>query len=138
MNWDSLISAAIEVRKSAYAPYSGYLVGAAIEGADGRVWTGVNVENISYGLTVCAERAAVVKMVADGGREVVRVVVVTQDGGTPCGMCLQTLLEFCPEPGNTKILLVGTSGETRELTLHDLIPHGFRSARVKRTELAPE
>jgi len=130
---DLLFEAAIAARQNAYAPYSGYLVGAAIRDGAGIIWTGCNVENISYGLCVCAERTAVCKMVSDGGRELRAVAVATLDGGTPCGMCLQTLLEFSPDPRNVEIFAISDGGERIRYLLSDLIPHGFNSGNLKRT-----
>jgi cytidine deaminase len=124
---DELIAAAALARRSAYAPYSGYSVGAAVRSGDGRVWTGSNVENVSYGLSVCAERAAIVKMVNDGINVLAEVAVVTRDGGTPCGMCLQTMLEFVPDPSNVRVHCVTEGGQRQEFMLEELIPHGFRA-----------
>jgi len=124
---DELVAAAAEARNLAYAPYSNYSVGAAVRSKDGRVWTGANVENVSYGLSLCAERAAIAKMVNDGVTDFAAIAVVTRDGGTPCGMCLQTMLEFSPDPSNVKVVCATESGERQEYFLEDLIPHGFRA-----------
>ena len=91
---ESLIEAAQTVRTNAYAPYSVYPVGAAVLGSDGAIYTGCNVENISFGLTMCAERVAIGAMIAAGCRKVTEVAIATRDGGSPCGMCRQTLAEF--------------------------------------------
>lgn len=123
-----LVNQAELAREQAYCPYSRYAVGAAILGPNGEVWTGSNVENVSYGLTICAERTAVSKMVSDGGRQIVAVAVVTADGGTPCGMCLQTLLEFTPDPKSVEVLVSKPGGEVTRYSLADLIPHGFSSS----------
>ncbi len=128
---DPLILAAMEARANAYAPYSVYAVGAAVLAADGRIYTGCNVENVSFGLTVCAERTAVLRMVTEGCRQIMAVAVVTRDGGTPCGMCLQTMLEFSPAPGSVRIACVDEARLVTEFTLAELIPHGFK------TELRP-
>lgn len=130
----ALIAAAREVRKEAYAPYSGYAVGAAILDANGRVWTGVNVENASYGATLCAERSAVMKMVTAGVQEIAILAVATTDGGTPCGICRQVLLEFSPDPSRVRVLAAGDQGETREYSLEELIPFGFKPDLGKRTD----
>jgi cytidine deaminase len=129
-----LIQAALEASEHAYAPYSGYHVGAAIRAADGRVFSGCNVENLSYGLTMCAERSAVFQMVAAGQTEIVEIAVATKDGGTPCGACLQVLLEFSPDPDSVGVHCSGENGNVRHFTLRELIPHAFRSAEVHRTE----
>jgi cytidine deaminase len=130
-----LIQAAREVREHAYAPYSAYKVGAAILDTAGRVWVGCNLENVSYPLCVCAERNAVAQMIGSGGGDIAEVAVVTKDGGFPCGGCLQVLLEFSPDPSLVKVSAVAESGEARTHTLHELLPHGFRSPYVSRTEL---
>lgn len=125
---DELIALAAEARELAYAPYSHYNVGAAVRSSDGRLWTGANVENVSYGLALCAERSAVAKMVNAGQTAVTEVAVVTLDGGTPCGMCLQTLLEFAADPEAVIVVTKSArSGEQRSFTLSELIPHGFRT-----------
>ena len=124
-----LVRAAATAREQAYAPYSGYLVGAAAQSADGRVWTGANVENVSYPVGLCAERAALAKMVNDGITELAALAVVTRDGGTPCGMCLQFMLEFAKDPGAVKVVVAGLdSGQELHYTLADLLPHGFTIA----------
>lgn len=125
-----LIDAAGRVRANAYAPYSVYLVGAAVLDEQGRIHAGVNVENVSFGLTVCAERNAVAALAAAGGKSVIAVAVVTKDGGTPCGACRQVLAEFAPDPAQ---VLVFGRGENREwqLTLAELLPSGFRSELKK-------
>jgi len=129
-----LIDLAREARKSAYAPYSGYAVGAAVRGADGRVFVGCNVENISYGLSICAERAAIFSMICDGVREISEIAVATKDGGTPCGACLQVLLEFRPDAAAVRVRCAGDDGQEQVFSLRELIPHGFVSADVVRTE----
>jgi cytidine deaminase len=123
---EALIAAALAARGRAYAPYSGYQVGCAIV-ADGRLVEGANVENASYGLAICAERNAVTRAVIDGARAVERVAVATQSSppAAPCGMCLQTLLEFADEPERVTVMLVNPAGERRTFTLAELIPHGF-------------
>jgi cytidine deaminase len=117
-----LVKAACEVRENAYAPYSNYKVGAAILVADGRIITGVNVENVSYGLTHCAERTAVVKAVSKGLTEILAVAVCTSNAGSPCGACRQVLAEFA---GDIPVLLADTAGNARETTLHALLPDSF-------------
>ncbi|MGE3127377.1 MAG: cytidine deaminase [Fimbriimonadaceae bacterium] len=123
-----LVKEARRARAQSYCPYSKYAVGAAVQDVEGRVWSGCNVENVSFGLTVCAERAAVTKMVSEGGREILAVAVVTPDGGTPCGMCLQTLLEFAPRPDTVEVLVAKPEGEIRRYLLSELIPFGFASS----------
>ena len=119
---------------NAYAPYSAYKVGAAVLDVHGNVWNGCNVENVSYGLSVCAERSAVSRMVGEGETRLTAVAVATADGGMPCGMCLQTLLEFAVDPAGVKIWTLSDSGEVKEHTLKELIPFGFAKSDLKRTE----
>ena len=122
---DRLIAAACEVRARAYAPYSRFTVGAAVLASDGRIFTGVNVENASYGLTICAERHAVGAMVADGARRIAAVAVCTENGVTPCGACRQVLSEFAPDEGNVPVWIVNGLGDVRETSIFALIPDHF-------------
>src|SRR3954452_9850159 len=91
---DDLVQRAKAVRGNAHAPYSRYRVGAAIATKDGRVFEGCNVENASFGATICAERGAIMQMIAAGARDPIACAVVTDDGGSPCGICRQVLTEF--------------------------------------------
>ncbi|HSI72860.1 MAG TPA: cytidine deaminase [Fimbriimonas sp.] len=124
-----LVQAAREARKNAYAPYSNYQVGVALEDEHGRIHVGVNVENVSYGATICAERSAVTRMVTDGGRRVIALALCTKDGGTPCGICLQVLSEFCSL--DTRIILATEAGQIREVTFAELMPAPFASEAVR-------
>lgn len=119
---ETLIRAAREARQMAYAPYSNYAVGAALLMADGRIFTGVNVENASYGLTICAERTAVFKAVSEGARKIMAVAVCTENGGSPCGACRQVLVEFA---GDVPVFLSDAQGNTRQTTLYTLLPDHF-------------
>ena len=121
-----LVDAAIKARLNAYAPYSNYCVGAALLMADGRIVTGCNVENASYGLSMCAERSAVFAAAGAGIRTVHACVVVTADGGTPCGACRQVLSEFHDDAHPMQIIAVTPDGTTVMNTLlRDLLPNGF-------------
>ena len=121
---DALIAAALAARENAFAPYSKFRVGAAIEDAEGRIHTGCNVENATYGLTVCAERVAVFKAISEGVRKFRRVAVAadTDRLTPPCGACRQILWEFC---GDIEIVLVNLRGQTETYRLRDLFPKPF-------------
>ena len=121
-NQDKLVSLAAEARKKAHAPYSNFSVGAALLTKSGRVYTGSNVENASYGLSICAERVAVFKAVSEGEREFEAIAVVTENGVTPCGACRQVLIEF---GGDIQVIVADTAGHGRTFALTDLLPQGF-------------
>lgn len=120
-----LVQMAKEVLPFAYAPYSGYRVGSALLTDEGRVFRGVNIENGSSGLTICAERAALAAAVTAGYRSFSRIAVVSEDknGPVPCGACRQVLSEFCG--GNLKVLVSGKEDNIRAFTLRELFPHPF-------------
>jgi cytidine deaminase len=119
----SLVHQASEARLKAYAPYSRYLVGAAALTSDGKVFSGFNIENASYGLTCCAERVAIFKAISEGCQDIITIAVVTKDGGFPCGACRQVLNEFNPK------MIVIVSDEAgrfiKETTLDALLPNAF-------------
>ena len=119
-----LLAVAIQARQRAFAPYSGYLVGAAVRGASGTVYTGCNVEVSSFSLTCCAERVAVFKAISEGEPRITGAAVVTADQvpGTPCGACRQVLHEF--GPGITMIM-GNTNGAVRQMPIAELLPHAF-------------
>lgn len=121
---DPLLAAALAVREHAFAPFSKFKVGAAVQGIDGRIHTGCNVENATYGLTVCAERVAVFKGVSEGARRFKRVAVAadTEKLTPPCGACRQILWEFC---GDIEIVLVNPRGKIESYRLKDLFPKPF-------------
>jgi len=120
-----LVEAAQAARALAYAPYSGFTVGAAVEAGSGAIYTGCNVENASYGLTICAERVAVFKAVAAGEREITALAVVSGPGATPCGACRQVLAEFAPQPEEVPIIVVNGQRDERRYTLGQLLPANF-------------
>lgn len=138
IDWNALDNAARDVRRNAHAPYSGYTVGAAILTSSGRTFVGCNVENASYGLSICAERSAIVQMIAAGERTPVAIAVVTPGTsrlgpgvespplGAPCGMCRQTLAEFVED---MPIRLSADSDEhlSRTTSLARLLPEAFRA-----------
>ena len=117
---------ALAVRARAYAPYSKFHVGAALR-ASGAVFEGVNVENASYPLSVCAERNAIAAAVAAGARELEAVAVATEASppSSPCGACRQVLFEFARDPAKVVVVAVNTRGERRTWTLAELLPDGF-------------
>lgn len=126
----SLVAKCRALRDRAYAPYSNYRVAAILETPSGTLFEGVNVENISYGATVCAERTAIGTMVTAGELRIVRAYIATKDGGTPCGICLQSLSEFTDDPKNLEIVLIPEAGDHTVTTLAELAPRLFRSPEV--------
>jgi cytidine deaminase len=121
---DPLVAAAAAARERAFAPYSRFRVGAALEADDGTVSTGCNVESASYGLTICAERVALVKGVSEGRTRFRRVAVVTDAAELtpPCGACRQLLWEFAPD---AEVALANLRGQTATYRMADLLPHAF-------------
>ena len=120
--WRALLAAALGVREHAHAPYSEFAVGAALRTASGRIFEGCNVENASYGLTVCAERVAMWKAISEGDHDFCELVVVTEPGGMPCGACLQVMNEFVEDMA---ILIADTNGHAWLTSLRALLPHAF-------------
>ena len=123
-----LIQKALKARENSYSSYSQFAVGAALEAEDGTIYTGCNVENASYGLSVCAERTALVKAVSEGAKKFKRLAIVadTEKPVTPCGMCRQMLMEFSPE---MKLILGNTQGKSETITLTELLPKAFKLNR---------
>ena len=119
-----LIRAACEVRDRAYAPYSGFKVGAALETSEGVVVTGCNVESVSFGLTICAERVALATAMSDGHRQFARIAIVTSSSppAPPCGACRQLLWELA---GDLDVILASPAGEHARHRLGDLLPLPF-------------
>jgi cytidine deaminase len=124
MSIDDLMAAAKAVRERAHAPFSHFKVGCAIEDEHGRIYTGCNVENASYGLTLCAERVAVFKAVSEGAGKLQRVAVVADTGTLtpPCGACRQILWEFC---GDAELVLENLSGTRETMTVKQILPRPF-------------
>ena len=121
---DALLEAALVAREHAFAPFSKFKVGAAVEDDAGRIYTGCNIENATYGLTLCAERVAVFKAVSEGVRRFRRVAIAadTDTLTPPCGACRQILWEFC---GNVEVTLVNLAGKSETFHLIDLLPRPF-------------
>ena len=121
---DDLVEAALGAREHAHAPFSRFKVGAAVEDEDGRVFTGCNVENATYGLTICAERVAVFKAISEGASKLRRVAVVADTAvlTPPCGACRQILWEFC---GDAEIIMGNLKGEVETISLREIFPRPF-------------
>ncbi|MGL4512068.1 MAG: cytidine deaminase [Lacipirellulaceae bacterium] len=123
---DALVAAALAARKNAYAPFSHFHVGSAVLGDDGVVYGGANVENSSYGLTICAERSACVTAVSAGARAIHAVAVVTDGAAAPCGACRQFLYELGSDSLSVLLVEASTGAVERMVTLGELLPDGFR------------
>jgi cytidine deaminase len=124
-----LVKAAVQAREAAYAPYSGFRVGAALLAADGKIYTGCNIENAAYSPTSCAERTAFFKAVSEGERAFAAIAIAGWADGKPgsafpCGVCRQVMAEFC-KPEAFTVLVADGLGEYTEMTLAELLPHGF-------------
>lgn len=126
---ETLINRAVEAWHLAYAPYSGYSVGAALLTESGEVFDGVNIENAVYPVTICAERVAVFKAVSEGQKTFQAIAVVTKNGGTPCGSCRQVMAEF----GLDMVVFIADSNGKllNEFTVADLLPNVFGEADLK-------
>ncbi len=127
---DKLLAAAIAARENAHAPFSNFKVGAAIECADGRIYSGCNIENASYGLTVCAERVAIWKAMSEGARDFRRMAVAADTDvlTPPCGACRQILWEFA---GDIEVVLTNLAGRTQTHRMRDLLPSPFDASFIK-------
>jgi cytidine deaminase len=123
---NKILEAARTARENARAQFSGFAVGAALEAADGSMFLGCNIENVSYGLTMCAERVAVFKAISEGSRAFVRIAIVTDttDAATPCGACRQVLWEFA---GDIEVVVGNLAIETGRYRLRELLPQPFDS-----------
>jgi len=126
---ESLIQKAVDAWHGAYAPYSGYSVGAAVLTESGKIYDGVNIENAVYPLTVCGERVAIFKAVSEGEKSFQAIAVVTRNGGTPCGSCRQVMAEFGLD---TVVLIADNTGKLHSThTVAELLPHSFGEADIK-------
>ncbi|MGK9475972.1 cytidine deaminase [Melioribacter sp. OK-6-Me] len=125
MNKNELISRAVEAAQKAYAPYSNFHVGAALITKSGRIYLGANIENSSYGLTICAERTAAFNAVLDGQKEFDAIAIVSDSGNftPPCGACRQVLSELCGK--DLLVIMSNKKGEVKEMTLEELLPFSF-------------
>lgn len=132
IDWNALVAEAQAARANAYAPYSKYQVGAAVLTASGRIYRGCNVENASYGLTLCAERSALAQMVAAGEREPVAIAIVTEglEPGPPCGLCRQMMAEFASDSLPIALATPQSTAPLRTTSLGKLFPEPFRKDLV--------
>jgi cytidine deaminase len=128
---EKLIQEAKRVQKRAYAPYSKFSVGAAVLGGTGRIYTGCNIENSSFGLTICAERVALFKAISEGEETIPALVLITDTETTvwPCGACRQVLAEFSP---NMQIVSVNKEGQREAKTLSGIFPDAFNRELLKK------
>jgi cytidine deaminase len=129
-----LVKTALAARSKAYAPYSGFLVGAAVLTADERIYSGANIENASYGATNCAERTAVFKAVSEGSQRLKAIAVAGGPQGAPineyaypCGICRQVLCEFCGDPSEFMVIVAKSEEDYRVFSLAELLPESFGS-----------
>ncbi|HEY0659021.1 MAG TPA: cytidine deaminase [Pyrinomonadaceae bacterium] len=124
LNMKNLIEKATEARENAHAPFSNFKVGAALLTESGEIFTGCNVENASYGLTMCAERVAIFKAISEGKKDFTQLAVVadTDNLTSPCGACRQIIWEFC---GDIPVILANLSGETEKFQMSELLPKAF-------------
>ena len=126
---ETLIERATNIRPKAHAPYSNFWVGAALLTTEGKIFEGVNFENASYGLTICAERNAIGTMVTAGGGKIAALAVATENGVTPCGACRQVMVEFAA--GDYPVYVVNTTtGEIKDSSLGRLLPDAFDSSQL--------
>ena len=127
MTEKDLCQKAIDMLERSYCPYSHFAVGAALESADGTVFTGCNIENASYTPTICAERTAIFKAVSEGYRDFKRIVIAgrSEDYCVPCGVCRQVMQEFAPD---LEVICLNGKGEAKHFTLKELLPYGFDSS----------
>ena len=128
-NYDLLIAAAKRARDNAHAPYSNFRVGAALRASSGRIFGGCNVENATFGLTVCAERVAILKAISEGERGFDAIAVVTDTDAitAPCGACRQLIWEFC---GDVPVILSNLKGKLELIQMRDLFPKPFDSSNL--------
>ncbi|MBI3585124.1 MAG: cytidine deaminase [Nitrospinae bacterium] len=125
---DKLIAEAKMAREKAYAPYSNFKVGAAVLTTDGKIFTGCNVENSSYGLTICAERAAIFNAVSSGYKKFTKIAVVTdsEPSASPCGACRQVMFEFGDD---IEVIMANLKGDIKIMKINELLKDGFRLSK---------
>lgn len=126
--YKQLAQMAVQARENAYAPYSKFKVGAAVLGIDGSIYTGCNIENVSYGLTMCAERTAIYKMVSQGCKKFTAIAIAAGEKPTdsaPCGACRQVMGEFCHDINETRVIMASSQGDYIVETLSAVYPYPF-------------
>ncbi|WP_010249073.1 cytidine deaminase [Acetivibrio cellulolyticus] len=125
MDYENLVKLANDIKKNAYAPYSNFHVGAALIGNSGKVYTGVNIENSSYGATICAERTAICKAISEGEKSIKAIAIASdsEDYTFPCGICRQVILEFADK--DLVILCSNNNGKYKVFSLNDFLPNAF-------------
>ncbi|NLM11035.1 MAG: cytidine deaminase [Clostridiaceae bacterium] len=125
MDYYDLVKKAMKAKENAYAPYSGFRVGACVKTQDGRIYTGCNIENSSFGATICAERTAIVKAISEGETKISAIAITSDSDGLtyPCGICRQVISEFRSD--NTKIICSNKKGEYKIYEINDILPHAF-------------
>ncbi|WP_212972821.1 cytidine deaminase [Bacillus sp. J14TS2] len=130
MNMEQLVTAASDARERAYVPYSTFAVGAAVLTKDGKLFTGCNIENASYGMTNCAERTAIFKAVSEGETEFTTLLVIADTARPvpPCGACRQVLAEFCPR--DMPVILTNLQGDQQQTTVEELLPFAFTAEDI--------
>ncbi len=128
---ENLVRLAVEAKENAYVPYSGFHVGAALYADNGKVYTGCNVENASYGAAICAERTAAVKAISDGAKKILAIAVSSDSNNftMPCGICRQFLGEFCLP--NMPLYLSNHSGEYETYSFEEILPHSFKPSDME-------
>jgi len=128
-----LFQKALQAREKAFAPYSGFQVGAALLTESGRIYTGCNVENASFGLTICAERLAIFKAISDGEKRFSEIWIIadTQNLTPPCGACRQIIWEFC---GDIRVVLANLQGHKKEHRMSELLPSPFHGGFIQEME----
>lgn len=125
MDYYDLVKKAMKAKENAYAPYSGFRVGACVKTQDGRIYIGCNIENSSFGATICAERTAIVKAISEGETKISAIAITSDSDGLtyPCGICRQVISEFRSD--NTKIICSNKKGEYKIYEINDILPHAF-------------
>lgn len=131
MNYRTLSKRALAARRFSYSPYSRFRVGAAVLTSEGKVFTGCNIENSSYGLTICAERNAIFKAISEGHKKFTALAIASDENGftPPCGACRQVIIDLA---GNIDIVLTKKNGEIDVLKMNDLLPHAFTKKNLDR------